>query len=245
MHRRRSRGPAAISAANSGPLPPNATIANSRGSRPRSIVTARTARAIRAQPSRNTPCARVVQRRGRAGPRPGPRPPAGPARRRGAARSAGARRRGSRGTTLASVSVASVPPLRVARRDPGSRPRCAARRGAGPRRRPGRCCRRRRRSRRCRSPGTRSRKPEPLLSRLPCESWPPISNSPATLDPAALDHRCLGRRAAHVEADRVGRPIRRASAAVGDDARRRPRLDDVDGPLAALGRRSSRRRSTA
>ena len=52
-----ARGPAAISAANSGPLPPNATIANSRGSRPRSTVTARTARAIRAQPSRKTPCA--------------------------------------------------------------------------------------------------------------------------------------------------------------------------------------------
>ena len=42
----------AISAAKSGPLPPNATSAKSRGSRPRSTVTARTARAIRAQPSR-------------------------------------------------------------------------------------------------------------------------------------------------------------------------------------------------
>ena len=42
----------AISAAKSGPLPPKATRTKSRASRPRSIVTARTARAIRAQPTR-------------------------------------------------------------------------------------------------------------------------------------------------------------------------------------------------
>ena len=86
------------------------------------------------------------------------------------ARSAAAPGGGSRGTTLASVSVASLPALPVAGRARASRPRSAARRGAAPRRRRGRCCRRPRRPRRCRWPGTRSRNPQPRLSRLPCDS---------------------------------------------------------------------------
>ena len=46
---------AAIPAANSGPLPPNASIANVRGSLPRSTDTARIARIIVAEASRNIP----------------------------------------------------------------------------------------------------------------------------------------------------------------------------------------------
>ncbi len=71
---------AAIPAANSGPLPPNASSANCRGSRPRSTDTARIARIIVAEASRSMPNAassteqcrgvrQVAQRSPRAPPR--------------------------------------------------------------------------------------------------------------------------------------------------------------------------------
>ena len=61
--------------------------------------------------------------------------------------------------------------------------------------------------------GTRSRKPLPRLRRLPCESAPPISNSPVRLSssPSITDALAVVPPMSMLIA--FGRPIRRASSA--------------------------------
>ena len=83
--------------------------------------------------------------------------------------------------------------------------------------------------------GTRSRKPPPLLSRLPCDMLPPISNSPVRLisPPSMTEALAVVPPMSMLIA--LPRPMRRASAAVamtpaaGPDSitctgRRRPAL---------------------
>ena len=85
--------------------------------------------------------------------------------------------------------------------------------------------------------GTRRRKPLPRFSRLPCESAPPISNSPVRLSspPSMTDAFAVVPPMSMLIA--FGRPIRRASSAVAITPGRRPRLDHVDrAPPAARGR---------
>ncbi len=62
--------------------------------------------------------------------------------------------------------------------------------------------------------GTRRRKPLPRFSRLPCESAPPISNSPVRLSspPSITDAFAVVPPMSMLIA--FGRPIRRASSAV-------------------------------
>ena len=62
--------------------------------------------------------------------------------------------------------------------------------------------------------GTRSRKPPPLLSRLPCDMLPPISNSPVRLIsyPSMMEAFAVVPPMSMLSA--LGAPIARASAAV-------------------------------
>ena len=121
----------AIAVACSGPAPPNASSARSRGSTPRSTVMTRTARAISSLATRTMPAAQsiVVQAERRASAPTAARRPRRRARRR---RPAATARRGTR--AAGSRRSRSARRRRARRRRPGSapgRPRSDAQRAAG------------------------------------------------------------------------------------------------------------------
>ena len=172
----------------SGPAPPNATSANSRGSRPRSTETTRSARSISAFTT-STTAAGSIRRA------PAPRPPR-------SSSSPPARSPGSRPSRrFASVTVGCVAAAPVAGRARVARRRSPGRRGARRRRRAGRSSRRPRRRCARRRVGSRIGRP-------------PTDRSSRALGHAADDQADVGRRPAHVERDRVRRdPASRATSA--------------------------------
>ena len=203
----------------SGPAPPNATSAKSRGSWPRSTETTRSARTISALTTSITaagsmpPSARARPRRGRARSRPAARAGSRPSRR------------------LASVTVGSAAAAAVAG-GPGI--------GAGA----------------LRADAQRAARVEPddraAARRRPCARRPSAAGREAADDPLARsrsrspagDQADVGRRAAHVERDRVlearrarRRAPRRRRPPAGPERRRAPHAPPPP--------RASRRRPTS